>query len=1007
MKKLFYFLLITIANCITINAQHNCGFGGSSNSQIPSNNSIEFFSESVCNPITLKCNIVIFNRDGGGGGLSAGSSLWQDWEQAMNSNLANIIDSKNCSTGYPLDSKIRVKFTTHTINNTKAWDWYAEANRDNFPSSIRPNVYVCPRFNGRWDDLEYTMKSFEQAHFGEINFFFIENGELIDILESHIANGTKPSGIYVDRFVQYFIDNPDCGSCGGIAGGCSIFPKDYNSSSSQNSYVIANVYSDYLIRNHFHDIWFPPYAHLPASTVWGWSFYNITFLYLHEMGHNILNMYHDRSCSQLMTDLWDDRTNHITKDQLNRIHRNLATTDLHNAVDCNSINSGTCNIKVTGNATISSPMSIFGDLEINPGSTLTINSEVHFSEFSSIIVHSGAKLIVDGGKLTNDCKSTWEGIVVEGGNGDFDVKLTNSIVENTSRAAVSTFAGNGNGILLAENTVFNNCRRLAELTAWRPLPNTSYIRNCTQNGGKYGVTNWNCQGVEVSNSTFNGISDHCIASETGSFLLENNIFKSGMNDVFFNNPSAGLRSIIKKNTFRGSNIGYNARGTTFAQNLIEFNKFKTSFLDVLNDGHNNFDLKDNNIEGMLGAASFANGPGIADVNGNLFNNNFVGAFAFYQNSDYNFFQNCFNTINEDVYIDGTVSPIIATGMHDPANNCFTHDGNLGSSVLDITGNPNPFNYVEPNDNIVDCRDAILAHPAVNRTFNGHFVDKPTCGVPPGIIPNDDPEPLCGTDGSALSLPQIINSISNSITQTYLNISLNPIERANALNQLNGCLKEAKGNYFELLIKEGNFTGARAIYSEDVSNEAIINIFSSYIFENNLNGARLYLNQLYPLEETMQDFRTIQYINLDRLLHGPYFEASPEVKSIVLTIANKNHFTAAYAKALYYSLTGEVISSQIPVLFANSLNPRNRIEQLHSEYLKCSPNPFNNELLLEIKGIKDGEITIFGIMENKVYSNKVREGNLKINSSEWNSGIYFIRLQSENKVMDTKMVVRVK
>ena len=63
--------------------------------------------------------------------------------------------------------------------------------------------------------------------------------------------------------------------------------------------------------------------------------------------------------------------------------------------------------------------------------------------------------------------------------------------------------------------------------------------------------------------------------------------------------------------------------------------------------------------------------------------------------------------------------------------------------------------------------------------------------------------------------------------------------------------------------------------------------------------------------------------------------------------------------------------------------------------------------MEIQGIKDGEITIFGIMENKVYSNKVREGNLKINSSEWNSGIYFIRLQSENKVMDTKMVVRVK
>ncbi len=990
-------------------SQQDCGFSGSSNSQLQAATGIDFFSESVCSPITLKCNIVILNRDSGGGGMDAGSSIWQAWEQAMNGYLANIQDSRNCSSGYPLDSKIRVKLTTHSINNSKAWDWYAEANRDNFPSSIQPNAYVCPRFNGRWDDLENVMTAFEQAHFGEINFFFIENGELIDILESHIVNGTRPSGKYVDRFVQYKIDNPNCGSCGGIAGGCSFFPDSYNSSASKNSYVIANVYADYLIRQNFHDIYWPQFAHESPATVWGWSF-NINALgYLHEMCHNLIIMIHDEACFQLMCGQCRElRTNYITKDQLNRIHKNIATTDLHNAVDCNSISSGTCNITVSGNATISSPMSVFGDIIINPGNTLTITSEVHFSEFSSILVRSGAKLIVSGGKLTNGCAATWQGVVAEGGNGDFDVKLTNSsIVENTSGPAVSTFAGNGNGILHADYTTFNNCRRMAELTAWSPLPNSSYIRHCTQNGGRFGVTNWNCQGVEVSNSTFNGISENCIVSEVGSFLIEKNIFYSGQNDILFNNVSAGIASIIRGNKFYGVTFGYNARGTTFAQNIIESNKFKTSFLDVLNDGHNNFDLKDNNIEGMLGAASFANGSGIADVNGNLFNNNIVGAFAFNQNSDYNFFQNCFNTIDEDVYIDGTVSPIIATGMHDPANNCFTHNGNLGSSVLDITGNPNPFNYVEPNDNIVDCRDAILAHPAVNRINVGPQIDKPTCGVPPGIIPNDDPEPICGTDGSSLAMPQIINSISNSITQTYLNTNLDPIEKSNDLNQLNNCLKEAKGNYFELLIKEGNYSGARAIYSEDVSNEAIINIFSSYIFENNLNGARLYLNQLNPLEETMQDFKTIQYINLDRLPHGPYFEASPEVKSVVLAIANKNHFTAAYAKALYYSLTGQVISSQIPVSFANSLKPRNRVEQIHSEYLKCSPNPFNNELLLEIKGIKDGEITIFGIMNNKVYSNKVNEGNLKINSSEWNSGIYFIRLQSENKVMDTRMVVRIK
>lgn len=727
------------------------------------------------------------------------------------------------------------------------------------------------------------------------------------------------------------------------------------------------------------------------------------------MGHNILSMYHDRLCSQLMTDLWNDRTNHITKAQLNQLHKNLATTDLHNAVDCNSINSGTCNIKVTGNATISSPMSIFGDLEINPGSTLTINSEVHFSEFSSIIVHSGAKLIVDGGKLTNDCKSTWEGIVVEGGNGDFDVKLTNSIVENTSRAAVSTFAGNGNGILLAENTVFNNCRRLAELTAWRPLPNTSYIRNCTQNGGKYGVTNWNCQGVEVSNSTFNGISDHCIASETGSFLLENNIFKSGMNDVFFNNPSAGLRSIIKKNTFRGSNIGYNARGTTFATNIIEKNLFQTSFLDMLNDGHNNFDCNFNEMRGIYGGASFSNGPGSADVRNNLFNRNYVGIFAFNQNDNFHFFQNCFNTINEDVYIDGIVAPIQSSNSGvSPANNCFTHNGNLNSSVPDITGNPNSFVYIEPGDNITDCRDAILAPPTVTRFPLNTNVPKPICGIPPGIIFVDNPLPSCSSNLSVEQIPGTILSLQNTIAQIWTDPNINSVDKSREISLLNECLSKTKALYFELLIRDNNFNLARSIYSEDNSESAVINKFSSFIFENNLNGAIQYLNQFSPTDEPMQDFKTLQYINIARLQSGPSYIASYEEQQTVLSIAYKSHFIAAYAKALYYSLTGVIVSSTIPPNFLNGSNQRSSNTLTHQKFIHCIPNPFSNELKIELTGVNNGELCIFGIMNNEVYKSKINSGKHTIQTTEWIPGVYSVRLlSSDDKIVEMMQVVLVR
>ncbi|MBP8893751.1 MAG: hypothetical protein KBH09_15460 [Saprospiraceae bacterium] len=288
MKNFIFLLLLLLGDLGVTFGQDDCAFPSIGATSTVNTSGIDFFSESVCEPIILKCNIVILTRDDGTGGFSPSSNLWSDWENAMNSNLANIQDPENCSTGYPLDSKIRVKLTTHTIPNTLAWDWYAETNRDNY--SGHPNAYICQRFLGTtlWEDLETVMTNFEQAHFGEINFFFIENGELLDLLETHIANGTRPSSKYVDRFEQNGIP---------IATGCSVFPKPYNSLASQNSYVISNRYSDYLIRQHFHDIWWPQFANETPETVWGWSFYENTLMFLHEMGHNIMNFYHDLTSS--------------------------------------------------------------------------------------------------------------------------------------------------------------------------------------------------------------------------------------------------------------------------------------------------------------------------------------------------------------------------------------------------------------------------------------------------------------------------------------------------------------------------------------------------------------------------------------------------------------------------------------------------------------------------------------------------------------------------------------
>ncbi|MBK8245081.1 MAG: hypothetical protein IPK88_16765 [Saprospiraceae bacterium] len=1016
MKKFLILFFITLSFYTLSYSQSDCALSSIGASNSPSFTGIDFFSESVCEPLILKCNIVILTRDDGTGGFSPTNTVWTDWENAMNLSLANIQDPNCFTVGYPLDSKIRVKFTTHTLPNTSAYDWYDKANDDQLSSSIQPNRYICPRVGTTWSSLEEAMTTFEQSHFGEINFFFIENGELVSLLETHIANGTTPSAPYIDRFEKYYLDHPACTTgCGPIATGCSTYPKPYYSQASKNSYIIANRYSDYLIRQKFHAIWWPQYAHLPPSTVWGWSFDINKLMLLHEMCHNLMDFLHDNTCNQLMSTLFT-RSNFIPKDKLNAIHKNLATTDLHNAVDCNALSDEGCAIRVSSNATISGPISVFGDLIIEDGISLTITSDVYFSEYSSIIVKPHAKLIVDGGTLTNGCGDFWKGIIVYGGNTDFDVEIKNSArIYNTSKAAVSMFspeswplAGNyGNGILHAENSTFNNCRRMVEFMSWSPMPNTSYIRGCVQNGGKWGITNWNCQGIEVTDNIFNGMSSSCIVSEAGSFEIINNFFKSNENDILFNNVSAGLPSQIEHNDFYGSNIGYNARGTILGINKIFENSFHTNYIDALNDGNNNYNMLNNEFYGPIGSVSFENGPGSGIINMNKFSDNFIGTLTSGSNSNLNFIQNCFSTTFKDVYINGSVSPIISNGVN-PANNCFTHHGNTSSPIQELGGSPFAFKYVEPNDNFIDCRDAILAHPNVIREYRGSSIPLSSCGIlyfggNPDTLYQDECYPISNSSSNLNSF----NSLNNKIAEILQNSNLPLQQKEFELAIYRRCLDRVTISLFEGYIKSGNYTNARNLYNGNASDNAIISVFSSYVQQNYIDSARYYINQIPINSEAMQDFKIIQNINLNRIPYGPFYHSSSSELNAVRLIALKSHPNSTFAKALYYALTGEVISSEIPIYSSQYLNPHSNNSGNNEVIINCIPSPFNQELRIEINGASDFNINIQDINNKIVYSSLVKSNLIILDTRDWQNGVYIIKAFRDKEVIAKKKVVLIR
>ncbi|MBK7694767.1 MAG: hypothetical protein IPI30_10725 [Saprospiraceae bacterium] len=110
----------------------------------------------------------------------------------------------------------------------------------------------------------------------------------------------------------------------------------------------------------------------------------------------------------------------------------------------------------------------------------------------------------------------------------------------------------------------------------------------------------------------------------------------------------------------------------------------------------------NEITGIFGAASFANGLGVADVDFNQFNTNLMALTVIDQNPDFNFFENCFNSSYSDVFVNGTVSGIIYPDSLDQQIIVLLMALPLQVFhqllVLLIL-----FYYIEPSGTDVDCR----------------------------------------------------------------------------------------------------------------------------------------------------------------------------------------------------------------------------------------------------------------------------------------------------------------
>jgi hypothetical protein len=229
-----------------------------------------------------------------------------------------------------------------------------------------------------------------------------------------------------------------------------------------------------------------------------------------------------------------------------------------------------------------------GDLVVEPGATLTIQGMVNMGLQTSIVVKPHARLIIDGGVLTNTCGGFWKGIDVWG-NASLNqfplafpanqgrVELKNGARVEHARDAVSLGRDHGSwvepsgGLLIANEALFVNNRRAVEFLSY-PHVQHSVLKGCqfTVNDAYRGagdfsshVSLWNCRNIYFEACTFrNDQSDRPFHLHAGNgiYSLDAGFLVRGRCSAVMAPGQPCPEASLARTRFEGFNRGVRATG---------------------------------------------------------------------------------------------------------------------------------------------------------------------------------------------------------------------------------------------------------------------------------------------------------------------------------------------------------------------------------------------------------------------------------------------------------------
>jgi hypothetical protein len=278
---------------------------------------------------------------------------------------------------------------------------------------------------------------------------------------------------------------------------------------------------------------------------------------------------------------------------------------------------------ITGNETWDKDTYSNYDISIEPGATLTITGTLKMDPNTKIIVKQGAKLIVNGGTITNlpNCvgdQLKWAGIEVWGDpgesqqcvNGNYEqgyLELNNATISNAKTAVAlrkeGTWSSYGGGIVKAYNSNFINNEKSVHFAPFKNIvtigsytyeaDNEAVFRNCLFeiNQKYFPDTDFQkhadvveVRGVDFLSCDFKRLSN----DNTSNYCSGIATYSGGVNVTDYNNDPSRFEGL-----YAGIVLSYNSTTSAYAS-FIRNSEFSNNSIGImLNPNPNLVTIQDN------------------------------------------------------------------------------------------------------------------------------------------------------------------------------------------------------------------------------------------------------------------------------------------------------------------------------------------------------------------------------------------------------------------------------